>query len=88
MKFLVSYKIAKQNTRTDDVVENINSIILDTKSTSDSATSNIKRYDNVVDENVLMDWANYICKKERVDCNSTYIILKYSILSFCKLGTY
>lgn len=86
MKFLVSYKVVKRCIQTDDIVENINSLVLDTMSTPEHSIE----FENVVDEKVLMMWADRICKKERVDYEFefTFTILKYSILSFCKLGTY
>lgn len=86
MKFLVSYKVVKQCIQTDDIVENIDSLVLDTRSTPEHSIE----FENVVDEKVLMMWADRICKKERVDYEFefTFTILKYSILSFCKLGTY
>lgn len=84
MKFLVSYKVVKRCIQTDDIVENIDSLVLDTMSTPEHSIE----FENVVDEKVLMMWADRICGKERVDYESTFTILKYSILSFCKLGTY
>ena len=84
MKFLVSYKVVKQCIQTNKIVENIDSLILDTRST----TEHHIEFKNVVDEKVLMMWADRICRKERIDYESTFTILKYSILSFCKLGTY
>lgn len=84
MKFLVSYKVVKRCIQTDDIVENIDSLILDTMSTPEHSIE----FENVVDEKVLMMWADRICRKEKVDYESTFTILKYSILSFCKLGTY
>lgn len=86
MKFLVSYKVVKRCIQTDDIVENIDSLVLDTMSTPEHSIE----FENVVDEKVLMMWADRICKKERVDYEFefTFTILKYSILSFCKLGTY
>lgn len=86
MKFLVSYKVVNQCIQTDDIVENIDSLVLDTRSTPEHSIE----FKNVVDEKVLMMWADRICKKERVDYEFefTFTILKYSILSFCKLGTY
>ena len=84
MKFLVSYKVVKQCIQTNKIVENIDSLVLDTRST----TENPIKFKNVVDEKVLIMWADEICRKERVDYESTFTILKYSILSFCKLGTY
>ena len=84
MKFLVSYKVVKQCIQTNKIVENIDSLILDTRST----TEHHIEFKNVVDEKVLMMWADEICRKERVDYESNFTILKYSILSFCKLGTY
>lgn len=86
MKFLVSYKVVKRCIQTDDIVENIDSLVLDTRSTPEHSIE----FENVVDEKVLMMWADRICKKERVDYEFefTFTILKYSILSFCKLGTY
>ena len=84
MKFLVSYKVVKRCIQTDDIVENIDSLVLDTMSTPEHPIE----FKNVVDEKVLMMWADRICGKERVDYESTFTILKYSILSFCKLGTY
>ena len=84
MEFLVSYKVTKRNDVNDIVVENINALVLDTRSTPEHPIE----FKNVVDEKVLMMWADRICRKERVDYESTFTILKYSILSFCKLGTY
>lgn len=86
MKFLVSYKVVKRCIQTDDIVENIDSLVLDTMSTPEHSIE----FENVVDEKVLMMWSDRICKKERVDYEFefTFTILKYSILSFCKLGTY
>ena len=84
MEFLVSYKVTKRNDINDIVVENINALVLDNKSTPEYPID----YKNVVDKNVLMKWADNICRKERVDYEYTYTILKYSILSFCKLGIY
>ena len=84
MKFLVSYKVVKQCIQTNKIVENIDSLVLDTRSTSEHPIE----FKNVVDEKVLMMWADRICRKERVDYEYTFTILKYSILSFCKLGTY
>ena len=84
MKFLVSYKVVKRCMQTDKIVENIDSLILDTRSTPEHPIE----FKNVVDEKVLMMWGDRICRKERVDYESTFTILKYSILSFCKLGTY
>lgn len=84
MKFLVSYKVVKQCIQTDKIVENIDSLVLDTRSTPEHPIE----FKNVVDEKVLMMWADRICEKERIDYESAFTILKYSILSFCKLGTY
>lgn len=70
--------------QTDKIVENIDSLVLDTRSTPEHSIE----FKNVVDEKVLMMWGDRICRKERVDYESTFTILKYSILSFCKLGTY
>ena len=84
MKFLVSYKVVKKCIQTNKIVENIDSLVLDTRST----TEHPLEFKNVVDEKVLMMWADRICRKERVDYEYTFTILKYSILSFCKLGTY
>ena len=84
MKFLVSYKVVKQCIQTNKIVENIDSLILDTRSTPEHPIE----FKNVIDEKVLMMWADRICRKERVDYEYTFTILKYSILSFCKLGTY
>ena len=84
MKFLVSYKVVKRCMQTDKIVENIDSFVLDTRSTPEHPIE----FKNVVDEKVLMMWGDRICRKERVDYESTFTILKYSILSFCKLGTY
>lgn len=84
MKFLVSYKVVKRCMQTDKIVENIDSLVLDTRSTPEHPIE----FKNVVDEKVLMMWGDKICRKERVDYESTFTILKYSILSFCKLGTY
>ena len=84
MKFLVSYKVVKQCIQTNKIVENIDSLVLDTRSTPEHPIE----FKNVVDEKVLMMWTDEICRKERVDYESNFTILKYSILSFCKLGTY
>ena len=84
MKFLVSYKVVKRCMQTDKIVENIDSLVLDTRSTPEHPIE----FKNAVDEKVLMMWGDRICRKERVDYESTFTILKYSILSFCKLGTY
>ena len=84
MKFLVSYKVVKQCIQTNKIVENIDSLVLDTRSTPEHPIE----FKNVVDEKVLMMWSDEICRKERVDYEYTFTILKYSILSFCKLGTY
>lgn len=84
MKFLVSYKVVKRCMQTDKIVENIDSLVLDTRSTPEHPIE----FKNVVDGKVLMMWGDRICRKERVDYESTFTILKYSILSFCKLGTY
>lgn len=84
MKFLVSYKVVKRCIQTDKIVENIDSLVLDIMSTPEHPIE----FKNVVDEKVLMMWADRICRKERVDYEFTFTILKYSILSFCKLGTY
>lgn len=84
MKFLVSYKVVKQCMQTNKIVENIDSLVLDTRSTLEHPIE----FKNVVDEKVLMMWADRICRKERIDYEYTFTILKYSILSFCKLGTY
>lgn len=70
--------------QTDKIVENIDSLVLDTRSTPEHPIE----FKNVVDEKVLIMWGDRICRKERVDYESTFTILKYSILSFCKLGTY
>lgn len=84
MKFIVSYKVVKKCIQTNKIVENIDSLVLDTRSTTEHPIE----FKNVVDEKVLMMWADRICRKERVDYEYTFTILKYSILSFCKLGTY
>ena len=84
MKFLVSYKVVKRCMQRDKIVENIDSLVLDTRSTPEHPIE----FKNVVDEKVLIMWGDRICRKERVDYESTFTILKYSILSFCKLGTY
>ena len=84
MKFLVSYKVVKKCIQTNKIVENIDSLVLDTRSTTEHPIE----FKNIVDEKVLMMWADRICRKERVDYEYTFTILKYSILSFCKLGTY
>ena len=84
MKFLVSYKVVQQCIQTNKIVENIDSLVLDTRSTQEHPIE----FKNVIDEKVLMMWADRICRKERVDYEYTFTILKYSILSFCKLGTY
>lgn len=47
MKFLVSYKVVKRCIQTDKIVENIDSLILDTRSTSEHPIE----FKNVVDEN-------------------------------------
>lgn len=70
--------------QTNKIVENIDSLVLDTRSTLEHPIE----FKNVVDEKVLMMWADRICRKERIDYEYTFTILKYSILSFCKLGTY
>ena len=82
MEFLVSYKVTKRNDINDIVVENINALVLDT----DSTDKHHIEYNVVVDKNVLAKWGTDICNKERFD--NEYTILKYSILSFCKLGIY
>ena len=84
MKFLVSYKVVKQCIQTNKIVENIDSLVLDTRSTAEHPIE----FKNVVDEKVLMMSADRFCRKERVEYEYTFTILKYSILSFCKLGTY
>ena len=84
MEFLVSYKVTKRNEINDIVVENIDSLVLDNKSTPEHPID----YKNVVDKNVLAKWGTDICNKERFDNEYEYTILKYSILSFCKLGIY
>ena len=84
MKFLVSYQVVNKCIQTNKIVENIDSLVLDTRSTTEHPIE----FKNVVDEKVLMMWADRICRKERVDYEYTFTILKYSILSFCKLGTY
>ena len=63
MKFLVSYKVVKQCIQTNKIVENIDSLVLDTRSTTEHPIE----FKNVVDEKVLMMWADRICRKERVD---------------------
>ena len=84
MEFLVSYKVTKRNEINDIVVENIDSLVLDNKSTPEHPID----YKNVIDKNVLAKWDTDICNKERFDIGYEYTILKYSILSFCKLGIY
>lgn len=84
MKFLVSYKVEKRHDINDIIVENIDSMVLDTSSTKQYSFT----YDNVVNEKVLEKWGGDICKKERFDNGYEYTILKYSILTFCKLGPY
>ena len=84
MEFLVSYKVTKRNEINDIVVENIDSLVLDNKSTPEYPID----YKNVVDKNVLAKWGTDICNKERFDNEYEYTILKYSIISFCKLGIY
>ena len=84
MEFLVSYKVTKRNEINDIVVENIDSLILDNKSTP----KHIIYYKNVVDRNVLDKWSFEICNTERFIDGYEYTILNCSILSFCKLGMY
>ena len=50
MEFLVSYKVTKRNEINDIVVENIDSLVLDNKSTPEHPID----YKNVVDRNVLV----------------------------------
>ena len=84
MEFLVSYKVTKRNEINDIVVENINSLVLDNKSTPEHPID----YKNVVDRNVLDKWSFEICNTERFIDGYEYTILNCSILSFCKLGMY
>lgn len=49
MKFLVSYKVEKRHDINDIIVENIDSMVLDTSSTKQYSFT----YDNVVNEKVL-----------------------------------
>ena len=84
MEFLVSYKVVKRCIQTYNIVENIDSLVLDNKSTPKHPID----YKNVVDKNVLAKWGTDICNKERFENEYEYTILKYSILSFCKLGIY
>lgn len=84
MEFLVSYKVVKRCIQTDKIVENIDSLVLDT----DSTDKHHIEYNVVVDKNVLAKWGTDICNKERFGNEYEYTILKYSILSFCKLGIY
>lgn len=48
MKFLVSYKVVKRCIQTDKIVENIDSLVLDTRSTPEHPIE----FKNVVDEKV------------------------------------
>ena len=84
MEFLVSYKVTKRNEINDIVVENIDSLVLDNKSTPEHPID----YKNVVDRNVLDKWSFEICNTERFIDGYEYTILNCSILSFCKLGPY
>lgn len=84
MEFLVSYKVTKRNEINDIVVENIDSLVLDNKSTPEHPID----YKNVVDRNVLDKWSFEICNTERFIDGYEYTILNCSILSFCKLGMY
>lgn len=84
MEFLVSYKVTKRNDINDIVVENINALVLDNKSTPEYPID----YKNVVDRNVLDKWSFEICNTERFIDGYEYTILNCSILSFCKLGPY
>ena len=84
MEFLVSYKVTKRNEINDIVVENIDSLVLDNKSTPEHPID----YKNVVDRNVLDKWSFEICNTERFIDGYEYTILNCSILSFCKLGIY
>ena len=84
MEFLVSYKVVKQCIQTDKIVENIDSLVLDNKSTPEHPID----YKNVVDRNVLDKWSFEICNTERFIDGYEYTILNCSILSFCKLGIY
>ena len=84
MEFLVSYKVTKRNDINDIVVENIDSLVLDNKSTPEHPID----YKNVVDRNVLDKWSFEICNTERFIDGDEYTILNCSILSFCKLGMY
>ena len=84
MEFLVSYKVVKRCIQTDNIVENIDSLVLDNKSTPEHPID----YKNVVDRNVLDKWSFEICNTERFIDGYEYTILNCSILSFCKLGIY
>ena len=84
MEFLVSYKVVKRCIQTDNIVENIDSLVLDNKSTPEHPID----YKNVVDRNVLDKWSFEICNTERFIDGYEYTILNCSILSFCKLGMY
>lgn len=84
MEFLVSYKVTKRNEINDIIVENIDSLVLDNKSTPEHPID----YKNVVDRNVLDKWSFEICNTERFIDGYEYTILNCSILSFCKLGMY
>ena len=84
MEFLVSYKVTKRNDINDIVVENINALVLENKSTPEYPID----YKNVVDRNVLDKWNFEICNTERFIDGYEYTILNCSILSFCKLGPY
>ena len=52
MEFLVSYKVVKQCIQTDKIVENIDSLVLDNKSTPEYPID----YKNVVHRNVPDTW--------------------------------
>lgn len=49
MKFLVSYKVVKRCMQTDKIVENIDSLVLNTRSTPEHPIE----FKNVVDERFL-----------------------------------
>ena len=77
MEFLVSYKVTKRNEVNDIVVENINALVLDTKSTPKHPID----FKNVVDRNVLDKWSFEICNTERFIDGYEYTILNCSIIS-------
>ena len=58
MKFLVSYKVVKRCIQTDKIVENIDSLVLDTRSTTEHPIE----FKNVVDEKVLNECGSIIKK--------------------------